>query len=82
MRNNQEAMDTELFWEDLYQNQGKMQPFGYTGYQRDSVSGTYYAQKKGIPGREWQVCRTGFDRWFYSSIQKHLTDIIIVGIIL
>ena len=32
------------FGEDLYQNQGKIQPFGYTGYQRDSVSGTYYAQ--------------------------------------
>ena len=34
------------FGEDLYQNQGKMQPFGYTGYQRDSVSGTYYAQAR------------------------------------
>lgn len=27
----------------LYQNQGKIQPFGYTGYQRDEVSGTYYS---------------------------------------
>ena len=34
------------FGEDLYQNQGKMQPFGYTGYQRDEVSGTYYAQAR------------------------------------
>lgn len=34
------------FGEDLYQNQGEMQPFGYTGYQRDSVSGTYYAQAR------------------------------------
>ena len=33
----------------MYQNQGKIQPFGYTGYQRDEVSGTYYSvnwQKK------------------------------------
>ena len=35
-----------VFGEDLYQNQGKMQPFGYTGYQRDEVSGTYYAQAR------------------------------------
>ena len=34
------------FGEDLYQNQGEIQPFGYTGYQRDSVSGTYYAQAR------------------------------------
>ena len=34
------------FGEDLYQNQGKIQPFGYTGYQRDEVSGTYYAQAR------------------------------------
>ena len=38
------------FGEDLYQNQGKIQPFGYTGYQRDEVSGTYYAQ-----AREYQT---------------------------
>ena len=30
----------------MYQNQGKIQPFGYTGYQRDEVSGTYYAQAR------------------------------------
>ena len=34
------------FGEDLYGNQGGMQPFGYTGYQRDKVAGTYYAQKR------------------------------------
>ena len=31
------------FGEDLYGNQGEMQPFGYTGYQMDAVAGTYYA---------------------------------------
>ncbi len=34
------------FGEDLYGNQGEMQPFGYTGYQRDKVAGTYYAQAR------------------------------------
>ena len=34
------------FGEDLYQNQGKIQPFGYTGYQRDEIAGTYYAQAR------------------------------------
>ena len=38
------------FGEDLYGNQGEMQPFGYTGYQRDKVAGTYYAQ-----AREYQA---------------------------
>jgi len=32
------------FGEDLYQNQGKIQSFGYTGYQRDEIAGTYYSQ--------------------------------------
>ena len=38
------------FGEDLYGNQGDLQVFGYTGYQRDNVAGTYYAQ-----AREYQA---------------------------
>ena len=38
------------FGEDLYGNQGEIQPFGYTGYQKDRVAGTYYAQ-----AREYQA---------------------------
>ena len=38
------------FGEDLYGNQGVLQVFGYTGYQRDRVAGTYYAQ-----AREYQA---------------------------
>ena len=34
------------FGEDLYGNQGELQPFGYTGYQKDRVAGTYYAQAR------------------------------------
>ena len=34
------------FGRDLYHNQGKIQPFGYTGYQMDAVAGTYYAQAR------------------------------------
>ena len=34
------------FGTDLSGNQGKFQPFGYTGYQRDAVAGTYYAQAR------------------------------------
>ena len=34
------------FGEDLYDNQGELQPFGYTGYQKDRVAGTYYAQAR------------------------------------
>lgn len=35
-----------VFGEDLYQNQGEVQPFGYTGYQYDGVAGTYFAQAR------------------------------------
>jgi len=38
------------FGEDLYGNQGDLQVFDYTGYQRDNVPGTYYAQ-----AREYQA---------------------------
>ena len=34
------------FGRDLYDNQGKKQPFGYTGYQRDGIAGTYFAQAR------------------------------------
>lgn len=34
------------FGADLTGNQGQLQPFGYTGYQKDSVAGTYYAQAR------------------------------------
>lgn len=35
-----------VFGEDLYDNQGELQPFGYTGYQKDRVAGSYYAQAR------------------------------------
>ena len=34
------------FGRDLFGNQGKVQPFGYTGYQRDGTAGTYFAQAR------------------------------------
>lgn len=35
-----------VFGEDLYRNQGEVQPFGYTGYQMDEAAGTYFAQAR------------------------------------
>ena len=34
------------FGQNLYRNQGQIQPFGYTGYQSDRIAGTYYAQAR------------------------------------
>ena len=34
------------FGQDLYGNQGIVQPFGYTGYQADGIAGTYSAQMR------------------------------------
>ena len=41
-----ESYGYDEFGQDLYGNQGKTQPFGYTGYQKDQVAGTYYAQAR------------------------------------
>ena len=34
------------FGEDTYNTQGKVQPFGYTGYRHDNVADTYFAQAR------------------------------------
>ena len=34
------------FGQDLYGNQGIVQPFGFTGYQKDGIIGTYFAQAR------------------------------------
>ena len=34
------------FGNDLYGTQGEVQPFGYTGYQKDIVANTYFAQAR------------------------------------
>ncbi len=34
------------FGQDLYGSQGRTQPFGYTGYQIDGLSGLYFAQAR------------------------------------
>ena len=44
--NLRESYGYGVFGEDLYQNQEKIQPFGYTGYQKDEIAGTYYAQAR------------------------------------
>ena len=39
------------FGEDTYNTQGKMQPFGYTGYRYDNIADTYFAQaREYVPG--------------------------------
>ena len=39
------------FGNDRYGNQGELQPFGYTGYQRDKTAGSYFAQtREYLPG--------------------------------
>lgn len=41
-----ESYGYDEFGQDLYGNQGIVQPFGYTGYQADGIAGTYYAQMR------------------------------------
>lgn len=34
------------FGQDLYGTQGEIQPFGYTGYRKDNIANTYFAQAR------------------------------------
>ena len=55
------------FGEDTYNTQGKMQPFGYTGYRYDNVADTYFAQaREYVPG----VGRFAGEDWIKGSIEQ------------
>ena len=45
-RNYQTVYGYDEFGQDVFGNQGEVQPFGYTGYQLDGVAGTYFAQAR------------------------------------
>ena len=62
-----ESYGYDEFGRDLYGNQGEAQPFGYTGYQYDRVSNTYFAQ-----AREY-VSHTG--RFAGQDVIKGFTEI-------
>ena len=55
------------FGVDTYKTQGKIQPFGYTGYRYDEVADTYFAQ-----AREYMqgVGRFGGEDWLKGNIDK------------
>ena len=42
----QENYGYDEFGRDLYHNRKRTQPFGYTGYQPDGISGNYFAQAR------------------------------------
>lgn len=42
----EESYGYDEFGQDMYGNQGEIQPFVYTGYQYDQVSDTYFAQAR------------------------------------
>lgn len=44
--NLQETYGYDEFGQDLYNNQEQIQPFGYTGYQMDGITETYFAQAR------------------------------------
>lgn len=44
--NHQTIYGYDEFGVDMSGNQGESQPFGYTGYQKDSISNTYFAQAR------------------------------------
>ena len=55
------------FGVDTYKTQGKIQPFGYTGYRHDKVADTYFAQaREYIPS----VVRFGGEDWIKGNIEK------------
>jgi len=49
--NHQTVYGYDEFGQDLFGDQGEMQPFGYTGYQKDKIVNTYFAQaREYLPG--------------------------------
>ena len=55
------------FGVDTYKMQGRIQPFGYTGYRHDKVADTYFAQaREYIPS----VGRFGREDWIKGNIEK------------
>jgi len=53
------------FGEDAYNTQGRLQPFGYTGYRYDYVADTYFAQaREYMPG----VGRFAGEDWIKGEI--------------
>ncbi|KXB55794.1 RHS repeat-associated core domain-containing protein, partial [Lachnoanaerobaculum saburreum] len=55
------------FGEDTYNTQGKMQPFGYTGYRYDNVADTYFAQaREYVP----KIGRFVGEDWIKGNIEK------------
>lgn len=55
------------FGQDLYGTQGERQPFGYTGYQKDIVTGSYFAQ-----AREYlpEIGRFGSEDWIKGYFRR------------
>ena len=45
-RNYQTVYGYDEFGQDVFGNQGEVQPFGYTGYQMDNIAKTYFAQAR------------------------------------
>lgn len=45
-KNQQVIYGYDEFGNDFYGNSGEIQPFGYTGYQKDNISNTYFAQMR------------------------------------
>ncbi len=58
------------FGNDRYGTQGEVQPFGYTGYQRDAVTNTYFAQAREYLPKEG---RFGGEDWIKGSIARPFT---------
>ena len=69
-----ELMDSygyDEFGNDLYDNQGMNQPFGYTGYQIDSISNTYFAEAREFRSLEGRFCGRDWISGNISDIKSH-----------
>ncbi len=58
------------FGQDLYGTQGQKQPFGYTGYQKDSIAGTYFAQAREYLADVGRFCSEDWIKGYYKSIKS------------
>jgi len=70
----QQTYGYDEFGNDLYQNQGADQSFGYTGYQFDTVAGTYFAQTREYASENGGFISKVSDQFLHLGIPQSLNQ--------
>ena len=76
-----ESYSYDEFGADLSRNQRQYQPFGYTGYQKDDIAGTYYAQAREYDAGAGRFISKDWDDFinlYIISLQIYMHSVMII----